>query len=226
MAKEYPAGEQLNPFLIPPSEAICPNLSRPASMLATSRLKLLRPLSRQTLTSLASRATPELQLATCLPTKLNPIRLSHSRQTARINIHTGTAFDRIPRYSSLPLLPSRRAFHQSPVRRDIFFVTVPAVKAVLLQLVRVTLIFLPFVSSVSLVCVLVNRAKSGWVVVLQAWRWRLFSRFPKATRGLWQLPLFSLCLVLALGLNQSPKTARWRLLLMTENEEFEWGKQR
>lgn len=33
-------------------------------------------------------------------------------------------------------------------------------------------------------------------------------------------------LVLALGLNQSPKTARWRLLLMSEREELDWSNQR
>lgn len=130
-------------------------------MLCTSRLKLLRPLSRQTITTLATRATPELQLATCLSVKFGPIRSAPLRRTGRIHLHTSASFNRIPRSSLSPLLPSRRAFHQSPVRRDIFFVTVPAVKAVLLQLVRVTLIFLPFVSSFCSRSVSISRAKSG-----------------------------------------------------------------
>ncbi|KAM0789467.1 hypothetical protein ACM66B_000287 [Microbotryomycetes sp. NB124-2] len=35
-----------------------------------------------------------------------------------------------------------------------------------------------------------------------------------------------MCLVVALGLNQSPKTARWRLLLMSPHEEREWSLKR
>lgn len=35
--------------------------------------------------------------------------------------------------------------------------------------------------------------------------------------------IFALCIVFALGLDQSPRTGRWRLLLMTEGEEMAWS---
>lgn len=35
--------------------------------------------------------------------------------------------------------------------------------------------------------------------------------------------IFAFCIVLALGLDQSPRTGRWRLLLMTEHEEQAWS---
>jgi hypothetical protein len=72
----------------------------------------------------------------------------------------------------------------------------------LLAIVRTTLIFLPL-----------------------AWRWRLFERYPKAVR-IALLPVVCFLCVVGLGLNQSPKTARWRLLLMTEREEIEWAEKR
>lgn len=64
------------------------------------------------------------------------------------------------------------------------------------------------------------------IAVPIAWRWGLFKRFPVASRKLWQIPLLAFCLTVGLGLNQSPKTARWRLLLMTEREEMEWSDKR
>ena len=80
---------------------------------------------------------------------------------------------------------------------------VPAFKQALLLVTRATLIAVPI-----------------------AWRWGLFKRFPIASRKLWQIPLLAFCLTVGLGLNQSPKTARWRLLLMTEREEMEWSDKR
>lgn len=97
----------------------------------------------------------------------------------------------------------RRSFHPSRRRQDIFFVSIPAFKSALLAVIRASLIFLPL-----------------------AWRWGAFRRFPKFAGRLWQLPLLAICLVVGLGLNQSPKTARWRLLLMSEREELEWSQQR
>ncbi|GAA96093.1 uncharacterized protein L969DRAFT_94323 [Mixia osmundae IAM 14324] len=99
--------------------------------------------------------------------------------------------------------PAVRTFHSTPQRKDIFFVSIPAFKSVLLGLTRTALLILPF-----------------W------YRWRLFKRFPKASRRLWQAPLFAMCLVLAIGMDQSPITNRWRLLLMSEREEMEWSQSR
>ncbi|KAM0747989.1 hypothetical protein T439DRAFT_292519, partial [Meredithblackwellia eburnea MCA 4105] len=58
------------------------------------------------------------------------------------------------------------------------------------------------------------------------WRWGFFKRFPIVSRRFAMLPLVAFALVLALGLNQSDRTARWRLLLMSEREEREWSLQR
>lgn len=98
-----------------------------------------------------------------------------------------------------PFLSCWRAFHSTPKTNDIFFVTVPAVKSVLLSITRVTLILIPL-----------------------AYRWGVFRRFPVASRPLVALPIISLCLVLALGLSQSPRTARWRLLVSLALS-LDWG---
>lgn len=84
-----------------------------------------------------------------------------------------------------------------------FFVAAPGVKQALLEVTRALLLLLPF-----------------------AWRYKLRHRFPGTWRMLWRVPLVSVCLVLALGLDQSQTTARWRLLLMSEREELEWSKAR
>jgi len=108
-----------------------------------------------------------------------------------------------PKYISSPRTCIARSFRSTARRRDVFFVSVPAFKAALLAITRITLVTLPF-----------------W------WRWRLFKRYPKASRILLQIPLFAVILVFALGINQSPHTARWRLLLMSEREEQEWSQSR
>ncbi|KDE07598.1 hypothetical protein MVLG_02064 [Microbotryum lychnidis-dioicae p1A1 Lamole] len=95
-----------------------------------------------------------------------------------------------------------RGFHATRPHRDIF-VSLPAFKIALLTVVRVSLIFLPV-----------------------AWRWGMFKRFPRGAWRLGGIPLVATCLVLALGLNQSDKTARWRLLLMSEREELAWSNTR
>lgn len=43
---------------------------------------------------------------------------------------------------------------------------------------------------------------------------------------LWQIPFIAIFLVIAIGLDQSKVTARWRLLLMSEKEEMAWSQQR
>ncbi|SGY13637.1 BQ5605_C010g05924 [Microbotryum silenes-dioicae] len=96
-----------------------------------------------------------------------------------------------------------RGFHATRPHRDILFVSLSAFKAALLTVVRVSLIFLPV-----------------------AWRWGMFKRFPRGAWRLGGIPLVATCLVLALGLNQSDKTARWRLLLMSEREELAWSNTR
>lgn len=84
-----------------------------------------------------------------------------------------------------PVLALCRAFHASSRSRDVFMLSVPALKQTLLSVVRAGLVLLPL-----------------------AWRWGLFKRFPKHAGKLWQLPLLAFCLVIGLGLNQSPRTAR------------------
>jgi hypothetical protein len=75
----------------------------------------------------------------------------------------------------------------------VFFVTVPEFKETLLMITRVTLVALPL-----------------------AWRYGWFKRFPSGARTLIWLPIASFMIVVGLGLQQSPKTARWRLLLMSK----------
>ncbi|KAH8925034.1 hypothetical protein BT69DRAFT_1260815 [Atractiella rhizophila] len=98
---------------------------------------------------------------------------------------------------------SSRFFHSSRPRNDIIFVTVPAFKSALLSLTRGALVILPF-----------------W------YRWQLGKRFPRTSRMLFIFPLFAVCIIIAIGIDQSPRTARWRLLLMSEREEMEWSQKR
>jgi hypothetical protein len=35
--------------------------------------------------------------------------------------------------------------------------------------------------------------------------------------------IFAICIVIALGLEEEPRTGRWRLLLMSEKEEMQWS---
>ncbi|KZO98829.1 hypothetical protein CALVIDRAFT_561769 [Calocera viscosa TUFC12733] len=96
-----------------------------------------------------------------------------------------------------------RHFRATPPRGDVFFVAFPALKGGLLALTRWTLLLLPFV-----------------------YRYRMWKRYPRFSMVLFQIPVFAICLVLALGLDQSPRTNRWRLLLMSEREEHEWARRR
>lgn len=102
------------------------------------------------------------------PSRLNPISLPRLKTTT-ISIHstqftTTTTSTISPKTLKLlksksfnSIIPTTRTnsirfqqqikhFHSTPPRSDILFVTVPAIKGALLQLVRVTLILLPFVS--------------------------------------------------------------------------------
>ncbi|WVR07731.1 hypothetical protein IAU60_004774 [Kwoniella sp. DSM 27419] len=111
--------------------------------------------------------------------------------------------------SSTLRLPTRiplafqRHFHPSRPRKDVFFLSLPALKSGLLGVTRFSLLFLPFV-----------------------FRYRLWKKYKKTSYALIQLPIFAICIVLALGLDQSPRTGRWRLLLMTENEEMAWSRRK
>ncbi|KAL7418463.1 hypothetical protein Q5752_006921 [Cryptotrichosporon argae] len=86
---------------------------------------------------------------------------------------------------------------------DVFFLAVPALKSTLLNITRFSLLFLPFV-----------------------FRYKLWRRYKRTSYLLIQIPIFAICVVFALGLDQSPRTGRWRLLLMSENEEMAWSRRK
>ncbi|TXT11138.1 hypothetical protein VHUM_01889 [Vanrija humicola] len=102
--------------------------------------------------------------------------------------------------SRLPSLCILRALHTSRPRRDVFFLSIPAIKSGLLGVTRFSLLFLPFV-----------------------FRYKLWKKYKRTSWFLIQVPIFAFCIVLALGLNQDPRTGRWRLLLMGEREELAWS---
>ncbi|GAA6060615.1 hypothetical protein JCM10212_004594 [Sporobolomyces blumeae] len=116
-----------------------------------------------------------------------------------------------PSSSSRPSLPpcvprrptASRTFHSTDKSHDVLFVSAPLFKQSLLLLVRASLVAVPFL-----------------------WRYKLFKRYPRHTRLLLWIPLAAISLVVALGLDQSERTSRWRLLLMSEHEEIEWSNQR
>ncbi|KAJ1304666.1 hypothetical protein OPQ81_005805 [Rhizoctonia solani] len=96
-----------------------------------------------------------------------------------------------------------RSFHASQPRHDVFFFAFPAFKGYLLELTRFTLVLLPFV-----------------------WRYRIWKKYPRWSLALLQIPIFAVCIILALGLDQCPRTERWRLLMMSKREEMEWARAR
>jgi len=96
-----------------------------------------------------------------------------------------------------------RGFKSTSPRRDVFFVAFPALKAQLLSLTRFTLVLLPFV-----------------------WRYRIWKKYPRWSLALLQIPIFAVCIIIALALDQSPRTQRWRLLMMSKREEMEWARSR
>ena len=120
-----------------------------------------------------------------------------------------------------------RHFHPSRRRQDVFFVAFPALKSGLLNVTRFTLLFLPFVF------------RYKWVLPTgPRLQHRLWRKYRKTSFLLIQIPvssfwlsttetqIFAFCIVLALGLDQSPRTGRWRLLLMSENEELAWSRRK
>ncbi|KAL5631359.1 hypothetical protein ACGC1H_007020 [Rhizoctonia solani] len=96
-----------------------------------------------------------------------------------------------------------RSFHSTQPRRDVFFLAFPAVKGYLLELTRFTLVLLPFI-----------------------WRYRIWKKYPRWSLALLQIPIFAVCIIVALALDQSPRTERWRLLMMSKREEMEWARAR
>ncbi|KAF8303351.1 hypothetical protein DL93DRAFT_2145179 [Clavulina sp. PMI_390] len=96
-----------------------------------------------------------------------------------------------------------RSFHSSRRNQDVFFFAFPALKAHLLSLTRICLVILPFV-----------------------YRYRLWKKYPRMSLAFLNIPIFAVCIVIALALDQSPRTQRWRLLLMTGREELEWARRR
>lgn len=97
-------------------------------------------------------ASPSMR---CIPPSLGPapnraIRrwASHHSRPLQIPAYQASNILRehvvVGPYRGLNTLLRRRAFHTSPPRRDILFVSVPAFKAFLLSITRVTLVVLPF----------------------------------------------------------------------------------
>ncbi|GAA5872980.1 hypothetical protein JCM16303_006900 [Sporobolomyces ruberrimus] len=122
----------------------------------------------------------------------------------RISPHP-SLFPTTPLCPYRPVIPYQRiaSFHSTRPRQDVLFVSAPLFKQSLLYLVRFSLLVIPFL-----------------------WRYKFFKRFPNTTKWLLWIPFAGISLVVALGLDQSQKTSRWRLLLMTDREEIEWSNQR
>ncbi|WVQ74175.1 hypothetical protein IAR50_003769 [Cryptococcus sp. DSM 104548] len=110
------------------------------------------------------------------------------------------SLNRIPRWS---LAPQTRLFHPSPRREDILFVSLPALKSALLNITRFSLLFFPFII-----------------------RYRIWRKYKRLSIFLLQIPVFAVCIILAIGLDQCPRTGRWRLLLMGEHEEMAWSRRK
>ncbi|KAH7339701.1 peptidase family M48-domain-containing protein [Rhizoctonia solani] len=101
-----------------------------------------------------------------------------------------------PSISTLCSTPPLKPFH-------VFFFALPALKGYLLELTRFTLVLLPFI-----------------------WRYRIWKKYPRWSLALLQIPVFAVCIIVALGLDQCPRTERWRLLMMSKREEMEWARAR
>ncbi|WVN86433.1 uncharacterized protein L203_101597 [Cryptococcus depauperatus CBS 7841] len=79
----------------------------------------------------------------------------------------------------------------------------PALKSGLLNITRISLLVFPF-----------------------AIRYKVWKRYRRISMVVLQIPVFFACLVLAYGLDQSPRTGRWRLLLMGDLEELAWARRK
>ncbi|BEI80257.1 hypothetical protein CcaverHIS002_0107860 [Cutaneotrichosporon cavernicola] len=135
-----------------------------------------------------------------------PISLTLSLRTIHTRPSLPPTSPRAPLHPPLRrhLVPSTltgaRTLRASPQRCDIIFLSMPALKSTLLGVTRFSLLALPFV-----------------------WRYKLWRKYKRTSWLLIQIPIFAFCIVVALGLDQSPRTGRWRLLLMSENEELAWS---
>ncbi|OXG29388.1 metalloendopeptidase [Cryptococcus neoformans A2-102-5] len=116
---------------------------------------------------------------------------------------TAPSIRHIPSLTHFPNNSLSRSFHSTNRRQDVLFVAMPALKSGLLNITRFTLLFLPF-----------------------AIRYKLWKRYRRISLLLLQIPVFAVCIILALGLDQSPRTKRWRLLLMSEHEELAWSRRK
>ncbi|WWC71955.1 uncharacterized protein I206_105914 [Kwoniella pini CBS 10737] len=140
-----------------------------------------------------------------------PIKLfaNHSPINSRSTLQTANSRKTIHPFHSInhtrttSAIIFKKDFHPSRPSQDVFFVAFPALKSGLLGITRFSLLFLPFV-----------------------FRYKLWQKYKKTSYALIQLPIFAICVVLALGLDQSPRTGRWRLLLMSENEEMAWSRRK
>ncbi|KDQ21508.1 hypothetical protein BOTBODRAFT_205329 [Botryobasidium botryosum FD-172 SS1] len=172
---------------------------------AASDLEFVRKPAMKLPYRLPARNLLSLQAAS--PSKFT--RNAHTRRPLPTASHTSvystlkrpaSRLEGLPRHTFTAL---QRPFHTSQPRRDIFFVAFPALKAHLLSITRFTLVLLPFV-----------------------WRYRVWKKYPRTSLALLQIPIFAVCIVVALALDQSPRTHRWRLLMMSTHEEMEWAQHR
>ncbi|KAA1089236.1 hypothetical protein PGT21_011017 [Puccinia graminis f. sp. tritici] len=176
-----------------------------ASFKNTRSLKICRPYhSAEYLYRPANNKLQYRLPLSCSNLKLNDVTQPLIK-TARTNSYSSLLPTHHPQHS---IDSTRRSFHSSPPRKDlfgfgVFSCSIPIFKSFLLSLTRGTLVILPF-----------------W------YRWKLARHFPRASRTLLTIPLFAMCLVIAIGIDQSPRTHRWRLLLMSEAEEMEWSRRR
>ncbi|POW20635.1 hypothetical protein PSHT_03361, partial [Puccinia striiformis] len=127
---------------------------------------------------------------------------------------TRTAFHRsVSPSSHHSIHPRRRLFQSSPPRKDVIESTS--------LWVRCLFMFNPNLQNIS---TLVDSRYSGSFTILVPLETGtiLSACFSNAPHN----PTVAMCLVIAIGIDQSPRTHRWRLLLMSEAEEMEWSHRR
>jgi len=183
-----------------PPEQLNIHLTTQEELPVTLVMRLVEPTGRAVakLARLVPVAYPDGPIRLRIPTSANraanhSLELSTHARASLFRIGGGGVRSECVARSGAPRLAFTRSLHSSQPARDVFFVTVPEFKETLLTITRVTLVALPL-----------------------AWRWGAFRRFPSGARTLIWVPLASLMVVVGLGLQQSPKTARWRLLLMSK----------
>jgi len=77
------------------------------------------------------------------PLSTFPAASTHLRLHLRRHAPTPRSHPQL--HSSIVQLTPHRGFHSTPPRRDIFFLSIPAIKTGLLNITRFSLLFLPFV---------------------------------------------------------------------------------